>query len=166
MRRAAAFLLVLAAASQLAAQGNRPARLAAQATRPTNTIDCETIAGKELQPIPEIVSDKGVLRGTLYTVSEMQRLPAPGATASSPDCVPQWVRAYRKEAPKNWNPSAQDIHDPLPGPTLRARVGDLIQLSFFNVIDANKFPGVDDGKCDAYYEGCGCNDCVPLPICM
>ncbi len=137
MRRAIVLVLAIAAvASQLAAQS-------------ANQFDCKELAGKELQPIPEIASGKDhILRGTLYTVSEMQRQPAPNATTSSPNCVAQWVRAYRLEAPKDWNPSAQDIKDPLPGPTLRASVGDLIQLSFFNVIDANKFPGVDDGKCD------------------
>ena len=111
------------------------------------------MAGKELIPIPEIASKDRVLRGTLYTVSEMQGLPTPAATTSSPDCVAQWVRAYRKDAPKDWNPSAQQIQDPLPGPTLRARIGDLIQLTFLNVIDANKFPGVDDGKCDETNQG-------------
>lgn len=136
MRRAIVLAFVLAAfATSLAAQT-------------TNQFNCKEIAGKELQPIPEIESKDGVLNGTLYTVSEMQKQPAPTATTSAPNCVAQWVRAYRIDAPKNWNPSAQDIKDPLPGPTLRAKVGDVIQLSFFNVIDANKFPGVDDNKCD------------------
>jgi FtsP/CotA-like multicopper oxidase with cupredoxin domain len=145
VRRAlAVLLLAVAVVSQLAAQN----------TPPVNAIVCgPEMAGKELKAIPEIVSKDGILRGTLYTVSEMQQLPIPTATISSPYCVPQWVRAYRKEAPKNWNPSAQDLNDPLPGPTLRARVGDLIELSFFNVIDANKFPGVDDGKCDETNQG-------------
>lgn len=148
MRRALGCMLALAAvALQLAAQQGSGAKSA-----PTNplTIPCgPEMAGKELQPIPEIESGKDhVLRGSLYTVSEMQQLPAPRATASAPTCVAQWVRAYRLEAPTNWNPSPQDLKEPLPGPTLRARVGDLVELSFFNVIDANKFPGVDDGKCD------------------
>jgi FtsP/CotA-like multicopper oxidase with cupredoxin domain len=140
VKRAAVLMLVLAAVAS---------PLAAQNANPPNTINCASLAGKELQPLPEIASDgKGILRGTLYTVSEMAQMPTPTATFSSPLCVPQWVRAYRKSPPENWNPSAQDLQNPLPGPTLRARVGDLIQLSFFNVIDANKFPGVDDGKCD------------------
>jgi FtsP/CotA-like multicopper oxidase with cupredoxin domain len=140
MRRAilSAFLIA-AVASQLSAQTTKPG---------TNQFACPELAGKELQPIPEIESKDGVLNGTLYTVSEMQKQPAPTATTDAPNCVAQWVRAYRVDAPKKWNPTAQDIQDPLPGPTLRARVGDVIQLSFFNVIDANKFPGVDDNQCD------------------
>ncbi|HJQ36872.1 MAG TPA: multicopper oxidase domain-containing protein [Thermoanaerobaculia bacterium] len=134
-----AFLIAIFLALPLAAQ---------------TTIKCGTqMYGQPLMPIPEIESVDHVLRGSLYTVSEMQQLPAPTATISSPDCVPQWVRAYRLEAPKNWNPSADDLKDPLPGPTLRAQVGDVVQLSFFNVIDANKFPGVDDGKCDETNQG-------------
>ena len=116
MKRAIVVIAIAALASQAAAQS----------TPPPNSFTCRPeMAGKELIPIPEIASKDRVLRGTLYTVSEMQGLPTPAATTSSPDCVAQWVRAYRKDAPKDWNPSAQQIQDPLPGPTLRARIGDL-----------------------------------------
>ncbi|HEY2324379.1 MAG TPA: multicopper oxidase domain-containing protein, partial [Thermoanaerobaculia bacterium] len=59
-----------------------------------------------------------------------------------------WVRAYRKDAPANWNPPASVIGNPMPGPTLRAHVGDVVNLTFLNSIDANKFPNSDQG-CDA-----------------
>jgi FtsP/CotA-like multicopper oxidase with cupredoxin domain len=79
------------------------------------------------------------MTGTLYTVSEQVWMPG---------CVAQWVRAYRNVAPTNWNPSSQTINLPMPGPLLRARVGDMVELTFLNSIDANKFPNVDTGKCD------------------
>jgi FtsP/CotA-like multicopper oxidase with cupredoxin domain len=127
-------LLLLVAALPLAAQ--------------TSSIDCGTnLIGVELPTIDEISSHgTGVLKGTLYTVSEQVRMPA-GGPGSTPVCHPQWIRAYRKDEPKSWNPPASQISDPMPGPTLRAKVGDVVNLSFFNVIDANKFPNSDEG-CD------------------
>ncbi|HEX8154931.1 MAG TPA: multicopper oxidase domain-containing protein, partial [Thermoanaerobaculia bacterium] len=58
------------------------------------------------------------------------------------------------------------------GPVLRARVGELVQLSFFNVIDSNKFPNADTG-CDQtsgkdgkpIYPGTGANADTP-PDCF
>lgn len=116
----------------------------------TSSIPCELAApGQPLPTVPELsvadVKDKPT--ATLYTVSEQVRL-ATGGAGSTPVCYPQWVRAYRSTAPANWNPSSQTIGYHMPGPTLRARVGDVVALSFFNSIDAAKFPGTDDRRCD------------------
>jgi len=127
-----------------------PVQAWAQAKPPANSFPCPaTITGQPLASVPEIQSTDGMLRGTLYTVSEQQRMTTPSnGIGSAPYCFPQWVRAYRRSAPTNWNPSSQQLTTPMPGPTLRARVGDVIALTFLNVIDANKFPGTDDNKCD------------------
>ena len=125
--------------------------LAAQTpTTQTSSIPCELAApGQPLPTVPELsVADvEGKPTATLYTVSEQVRL-ATGNVGTTPVCYPQWVRAYRSTAPSNWNPSSQTIGYHMPGPTLRARVGDVVALSFFNSIDANKFPGTDDKRCD------------------
>jgi FtsP/CotA-like multicopper oxidase with cupredoxin domain len=129
----------------------------------SNSIPCgDGITGAPLQRVPEIVrTDDGVLRGTLYTVSEQQRFPDTIAGKTpSPTCYPQWVRAYRRDPPASWNPSSQaPLVNPMPGPTLRGRVGDVVELTFLNMIDANKFPGVDDNQCDqsTVYPGTGAN---------
>lgn len=100
-------------------------------------------SGKPLQKIPELVSGAdGVLRGTLYTVSEQVSL----QNGTLTQCQPQIVRAYRLE-PGPSNPPTSVISDPLPGPTLRARVGDLVELTFLNQIDPLRFPNAD-GPCD------------------
>jgi FtsP/CotA-like multicopper oxidase with cupredoxin domain len=123
--------------------------LAAQTPVPTSAIDCgKNIIGAELPKVDEISShDTGVLSGTLYTVSEQSRMPA-GRPGSPVLCYPQWVRAYRKDAPTSWHPSSSTISDPMPGPTLRGKLGDVVNLTFINAIDANKFPNSDQG-CDA-----------------
>jgi FtsP/CotA-like multicopper oxidase with cupredoxin domain len=145
MRKA---LLLLLVASPLAAQTS-------SIPCDSKTIDPETgdlrqvpITGAPLPAIPEISAGAdGVLNGTLYTVSEQVKMTTKG-TGSTPVCYPQWVRAYRPDAPKSWNPSASQLFDPMPGPTLRARVGQMVELTFLNSIDANKFPNADKGGCD------------------
>ncbi len=134
MKKALLFLLLLTALP-----------LAAQ----TSSIPCgDDMIGVLMPDIDEISSPgSDVLSGTIYTVSEQVRMPA-GAPGSTPTCYPQWVRAYRKHAPKSWNPPSSQIGNPMPGPTLRAKVGDMVNLTFLNSIDAAKFPDSDEG-CDA-----------------
>jgi FtsP/CotA-like multicopper oxidase with cupredoxin domain len=116
----------------------------------TSSIPCPAnITGADLQKVPVIESGTdGTLRGTLYTVSEQVRLTAfPNGAGTTPSCYAQWVRAYRSDAPASWNPPASQLLNPMPGPTLRARVGQMVELTFLNMIDANKFPNADHG-CD------------------
>ena len=116
----------------------------------SNTIPCPTnIVEAELQKIPEIqAGSDGDLRGTIYTVSEQVRMTVPSNGAgSTPNCFAQWVRAYRRDAPSSWNPPSSQLLNPMPGPTLRARVGNMVELTFLNMIDSNKFPNADHG-CD------------------
>ncbi|HEX8620010.1 MAG TPA: multicopper oxidase domain-containing protein [Thermoanaerobaculia bacterium] len=119
--------------------------LAAQTA--TSSIPCEPI-NQEMAVIPELAATSNVLSGTLYTVSEQVRIPT-GRGGTTPVCYPQWVRAYRREAPANWNPPSSSLNNPMPGPTLRAAVGDVVSLTFLNSIDAAKFPGTDDDRCDS-----------------
>jgi hypothetical protein len=133
MKKNALLLLVLFAAAPLLAQTPAPAA----------NPKCPP-AGATLVRIPELVSGAdGVLRGLLYTVSEQVWMPNPALT----DCSPQVVRAYRLDAGPS-NPPNSVISNPLPGPTLRARVGDLVALTFINQIDPLRFPNAD-GPCDA-----------------
>jgi len=134
-----AFLLLLLAALPVVAQ----------TTPQTSAIPCgDGFIGGDLRDVDEInYRADGVFSGTLYTVSEQVRMPD-GAEGTTPNCHPQWIRAYRKDAPKSWNPPSSMIGNPMPGPTLRAHVGDVVNLTFLNVIDANKFPNSDQG-CDA-----------------
>ena len=70
-------------------------------------------------------------------------------------CYPQHVRTLRIDgaAPQ---PSGSDSYpNPLPGPTLRARVGDTVELTFLNQINVANFnysidvaEGRPGGGCD------------------
>jgi FtsP/CotA-like multicopper oxidase with cupredoxin domain len=112
--------------------------------------------GEDLPRIPELVSKDGVLRGTVVAVAETQSIgtrnpasaPAPGAVDQ---CYPQTVRAMKGVGTDQPYPPTppSGAAEPLPGPTLRARVGELVQLTFLNQIDMNRFPkSLDKGQCD------------------
>ena len=66
-------------------------------------------------------------------------------------CSPQLVRMFRADpspATPPAKPPPQDMNDPIPGPTLRARVGDLVQLRFVNEVNSNRFdPNIDIDAC-------------------
>jgi FtsP/CotA-like multicopper oxidase with cupredoxin domain len=83
------------------------------------------------------------------------RIPASAPTAASrSQCMPQYVRIFRElgavpsMASVPYGPfSKAPAALPRPGPTLRARVGDLIQLTFINQINPNNFGNsIDRGE--------------------
>lgn len=128
--------------------------------------------GQPLLRIPELVSQNGKLRGTMMLSDEANRMNL-GATGNG--CVPQYVRAYRGVRatlpgyqgtipagyPGAVPPApASRYADPMPGPTLRARVGDIVELTFLNQIDANVF----GNSIDRAEHGQGCDESsAPYP---
>ena len=118
----------------------------AAAQTPTSpTVDCPTAGNQIFANPPELVSSDGMLRGTIVLTEEEQRLiTSMDGTAT---CAPQLVRNFRGEnvrgerlaAMRPAQPPNPNLRDPEPGPTLRARVGDLVQLTFVNRIDSNRF---------------------------
>ena len=104
-----------------------------------------------LQKVPEIVSVDGKLRGTIILSDEQEWIPnripvKPPQDKSRYECSPQYVRMFRElGATPNLVPAPKgtlfpgNYALPRPGPTLRARVGDLVQLTFINQIDTLPF---------------------------
>ena len=89
------------------------------------------------------MSSGGVLRGTINLTEQFIAMPQPGDT----NCTPrpsQLVRIFqgfqglvdpvmpRPDQPPTLSPVA-------PGPTLRARLGDVVQLGFINQVNQNNF---------------------------
>jgi len=159
MKRAAIALLLVLAASSLAAQ--------------SNSINCLS-TGQELAKLPEAVSDTktGILKASMSTTQFQVRLTTgafgDGVTPPGTPCYPQWIRQYRLGANAGAQ-SSSSLDDPQPGPVFRAQLGDLIELTFFNLIDRNKFPNSDKG-CDktSTYPGQsgGTNDPDKYPDCF
>ena len=100
---------------------------------------------------PELVSKGGILREKIALVDEFHRIPisvspfGPGVV----DCAEQWVRAFRGVSPSYLKQDQKEASadEPVPGPTLRARVGELVQLTFTNEVDPKREPGYGLEKC-------------------
>jgi hypothetical protein len=141
--RAAKRSVVVAAAASLAGLA-APYSVQPQTLAPTSpTVACPNPVSQDLVMPPEIVSSGGILSGTITLTEEHQRMPTSVTTpgGATVTCAPQLVRVFRSDGPQPppAQPPAANLPDPIPGPTLRARVGELVQLAFVNKIDPNRF---------------------------
>ena len=103
-------------------------------------------------PGTEIVSSGGALQGTINLTEQFISMPQPKDT----NCTPrpsQLVRIFQgfqgvvdpPMPPPNQPPALSPV---APGPTLRARLGDVVQLSFINQVNQNNFDqNLDIDKC-------------------
>ena len=113
-----------------------PTARAQQPPTPTPTSVACPPTGQDLVRPPEIVSSGGILSGTIILKDEVERI-ATAVGASPPTCDRQRVRVFRIPPPENT--SEPEISDPVPGPTLRARVGELVHLRFVNEVNPANF---------------------------
>jgi FtsP/CotA-like multicopper oxidase with cupredoxin domain len=152
---------MLAAGSIYAQTATKPAAKQAAAPAPpaNSQIKCLPI-NQALPKIPELISSGGRLRATVTLISEKNRIPEryplqnsdgtpvqSGAPNAFSACWAQWVRAFRspEAVPAYAEVPAGGWGDPMPGPTLRARVGDMIELTFLNNVDPAVFNNSRDG---------------------
>jgi FtsP/CotA-like multicopper oxidase with cupredoxin domain len=144
------------------------------APRPASEwIGCAPI-GQPLIKIPEVRSQNGKLQGTIVLRDDQQQRLAFKQPSGSNNCAPQLVRnfvalnavlpGYQGAAPPGYGgvppvPPNQTA-DPVPGPTLRARVGDIVELTFLNQVDPNHYgDSIDRGE-----RGQGCDETsAPYP---
>jgi FtsP/CotA-like multicopper oxidase with cupredoxin domain len=137
-------------------------------------------SGQPFAKIPEIVWHtetlpngkqvdilRGLLRLTDTQVNMMTRYGpggvAGGTTPGTPgavyDCNPQTVRAFRLQTDYAIALAAgQTLPDPFPAPTLRARLGGLVQLTFINQVDPNRFPLTAETSGDT----AACDTVIPI----
>jgi FtsP/CotA-like multicopper oxidase with cupredoxin domain len=105
---------------------------------------------QNLIPVPEIKSVKGKLKATLKVVDGVRTVWGSGGDRQ---CYKQRMRFFEgfdSTYPRQW-PAGQD---PIPGPTLRARVGDLVELTFFNQVNPADFAGSLDHSAAGTFEAC------------
>jgi FtsP/CotA-like multicopper oxidase with cupredoxin domain len=117
-------------------------------------IDCPPQVDLAKQKLPEIVSANGRLRG-LVVLSDTQQ----SFQIGSGKCVPQLLRFFQNHEPTPPNPDKAMV--PLPGPTLRAKLGDIVELTFLNQIDpldyGNSIDRWENLKGDPSQPGAGCD---------
>jgi FtsP/CotA-like multicopper oxidase with cupredoxin domain len=149
----------------LAQRAIEPGVPASDAAATGGILDCLPI-GQPLPKVPEITTQPTsgiagagrVLRGTILLANEKQRIvfrqpTGLGNSSGKPGlysvCAQQTVRVFRglnAQPPMPLVPQTR-IGDPMPGPTLRARLGDIVQLTFVNNINPNQFPySIDQGE--------------------
>lgn len=137
--------------------------------------------GRELITIPEVKRDENgkKLKAVLMLSDEVRSMWVRKVGGTGPDkgrCLKQRLRYFKgwnaaADPPATWppptlppNPSDLQPGEPIPGPTLRARIGDLIQISFMNQIDTSKFPTSLDqgdlGKTTLEGPTAGCDEAV------
>ncbi len=125
---------------------------------------------KDLLLIPELSSNgTGRLRARITVTSERDRMtfrnPISGQPGMAEACWPQWVRAFRSPDAIPPYPPPGDLNELQVGPTLRARVGDFIELTFLNNINPAVFGASSDGttKTDVGDTGNCDNTSAPYP---
>jgi FtsP/CotA-like multicopper oxidase with cupredoxin domain len=133
----------------------------AQAQQPSCLPTQEDLVKITGDPSREIVTDgHGHLRGTIQIVDQQELIPyrvplgsgyVPGDSRTKIVCLPQFVRAYQVGGTK----PANGFANPLPGPTLRARLGDIVQLTLLNQINPANFGNSIDQ--DLVKGGTGCD---------
>ena len=147
----------------------------------SRTVPCAQPETQKLVVPPVLErSDTGkVLEGTIFLKERFQRLPPaqPGAT----DCLGDLLRYFTAikadgtplEPPPPATPANPQYADASPGPTLRARVGDLVKLSFVNEVNSNRFDNNVDidvcmevGEKGVVYPGTGAAKFDKPPNCL
>src|SRR3954447_24474101 len=182
---AAATALGLMLPQAALAQGGSPQSAPARG----GMLDCLPL-GQPLPKIPEIATHKtsgvagaaNVLRGSILLANEKQRIvfrQPPGGTPGRPGlyyvCQQQTVRVFRglnAQPPMPLVPQDR-VGDPMPGPTLRARLGDIVQLTFVNNVNPGQYFGsFDEGEkktgigCDTSTAGYPANAKDTFPDCF
>jgi FtsP/CotA-like multicopper oxidase with cupredoxin domain len=98
--------------------------------------------GQSLQTIMEIKSSSATktLQAVLKILDENRTYLAPGCVPNSGQM--RYISGYDPANPRNVWPTTKGV--PSPGPTLRARVGDRVQITLLNHVDVKNFPGTLD----------------------
>jgi FtsP/CotA-like multicopper oxidase with cupredoxin domain len=115
--------------------------------------------GRDLLTIPEIKSKNGVLKAEIKLTSGKRTL---WGLLGDNRCASQDLRYFTgrdlSDPPK---PGAEDPFakgEPIPGPTLRAKVGDLIEIKFLNQVDTQAFANSLDQSTSNATNTTGCDE--------
>jgi hypothetical protein len=111
--------------------------------------------GQPLLKVPEITRDPATnTLKAVVQVSDQDRI-VWFTTLGADVCAAQHLRFFEGYSPVHPNekwPVTTGNAEPLPGPTFRARVGDIVEISFFNEINLTNFPN------SQYFDREGCDE--------
>ena len=154
------------ATHQPGSRRGRAARAAVAAQPNAQPNECAGV-GTSLVPIPEIKHSNGTLQAVVISGDQPRNLwPISGA----PPCNAVTMRYYwgypQSQSTSWWanwlTKNSIGAQEPIPGPTLRARVGDQIQVLFLNQINPRDFSNSQDlAQCDISSNGYPGSDTFP-----
>jgi FtsP/CotA-like multicopper oxidase with cupredoxin domain len=99
--------------------------------------------GQPLQEVMEIKSSGKTLKAVLKTLDEKKSYLAPGCVPNSGQM--RYISGYDASASRIAGPVwPTNPRVPSPGPTLRARLGDRVQITLLNHVNVKNFPGTLD----------------------
>jgi FtsP/CotA-like multicopper oxidase with cupredoxin domain len=117
-------------------------------------------SGQALIPIEEITRQNGMLQAVLKVLNENKSYLTASATAgAAPVCNTGQMRffsGYSIANPSQRWPRTSGV--PSAGPTLRTRVGDLVQITLLNQVDVSAF----GNSIDAAEKGLGCDSATSV----
>jgi FtsP/CotA-like multicopper oxidase with cupredoxin domain len=117
-----------------------PGRAVAQPRGPVPpTANCT----QEVQKIGEIRSQNGRLQAVITVRNEKRMLPADPQLGTAPrEAMLRYFQGEDAAGNLIWPPASCDggLRPPLPGPTLRARVGDQVEITYLNHVIVHEFP--------------------------
>jgi FtsP/CotA-like multicopper oxidase with cupredoxin domain len=96
--------------------------------------------GQPLQEVMEIKSSGKVLQAVLKVLNEQRTTMAPGCGPDKGQM--RYIAGYDPTKPANVWPKAKGV--PNPAPTLRARVGDRVQITLLNHVNVDEFNQTQD----------------------
>ena len=119
---------------------------------------CPTPTDLRTNVMPEIASNgAGITAGEMVLHDDFRALPGT-ATSAGTNCTPQLLRYFGTGASAAPPASGAIAPSPQLGPTIRANLGDVVELSFLNQIDPLDYPqsvdsGEKSGQCDTSSKG-------------
>lgn len=180
-RSACVFIVIMALAHALLAQNpqtpsagtrqpgsrrGRAARATALAQANAQPAECAGV-GTSLVPIPEIKHSNGTLQAVVISADQSRNL---WPISGTPPCNATTMRyywGYPQSQGSSWwanwlTQNSIGAQEPIPGPTLRARVGDQVQVLFLNQINPQDFSNSQDlAQCDISSNGYPGSDTFP-----
>src|ERR1041385_2712662 len=130
---------------------------------------CAATTGKELLPIGEIKAAGNILRGLIDLQVETRNVTYYQGNGGYV-CFRPTLRAYQGYQGWSLDPKNRvtTVGQPGPGPVLRAKVGDKIELLFLNRVDKSKFQNTsltsiksEPNRCDTVFAAAGGKELYP-----
>ncbi len=127
-----------------------------------NPPSCSPVLGQKFENPGEIPSDSsGLLQAVIRVIGEDRKVSYldvfSGTTPPPAICGTYKLRAYEgykgTKIDKSQLVTKSGVYNP--GPTLRTRVGGMMQIAFLNHIDPKDFPETPDGQCDVVTNATG-----------